>query len=81
MLSAVLLCKCKQGVRVFLSRLPAPLLEIHTTDIFDILYDNEFVDIFDVFHIQSTHIIYIYLFIYFELAECFKFLDLKSRVS
>ena len=33
-MSAVLLCKCKQGVRVFLSRLPAPLLEIDTTDIF-----------------------------------------------
>ena len=80
-MSAVLLCKCKQGVRVFLSRLPAPLLEIHTTDILYILFDNEFVDIFDVFHIYKVLILFMWIYIDFELAECFEFFDLKSRVS
>ena len=81
MLSAVLLCKCKQGVRVFLSRLPAALLEIHTTDIFDIFYMIMILLTSLMFSIYKVLILFIYIYEYFELAECFKFFDLKSRLS
>ena len=76
-------CISRRGAGSLDRKTRTPCLHLHnnTADIFDILYDNEFVDIFDVFHIQSTHIIYIEIYMYFQLAECFEFFDLKSRVS